>query len=309
MLLRLITFTILSTILFTSCKPIEIGQQSDVADPSSYVVKSGELSNDEIWSNKILVQKDVIVPKGVLLTIQPKTIVKFASNTKLIVHGTLVANGEANKAVTMTSNEPEPKPGDWAGIIFTQSSQNSKIEYCVIQFHNQVLCQSDYVRIRQSIIAEGGSVGIIFESASASIEDCMVTKNQIGILCDKSAYPTIEHNAITSNLTDGIVCKGASYPTISYNVINNNRKNGIYCCEASSPQIAFNNIMYNGSWAVYGGGKLTSNFIRGNKEQGMDAIDTSDNLSSSQFQGVESLDSPRSSPVLEAGIRKEEDWY
>ncbi len=293
------------------CKPIEIGQPMDTTESSSLfntVKKSGNLTTDEVWSGKILVEGDVIIPKGNVLTIESGATIKFAKGTKMIVDGTLLANGQVNRAITLTSNESNPQPGDWEGIIFSESSQNSRIEYCVLQFHNQIICRSDSLRLSDSIIAEASSAGIIFEASSPTIEDNMFTNNAIGIICDKSSAPNINHNAITSNLSDGIQCKGSSYPSISFNVISNNRKNGIYCLSASSPEIISNNIIYNGSWAVYGGGKLTSNYIRGNREQGMDAIDTGQTLSGSQYQGVENVDAPRSSPVADAGVRKKERW-
>ncbi|MGQ9608155.1 MAG: right-handed parallel beta-helix repeat-containing protein [bacterium] len=304
------TYLSLLLIMFLGCKPIEIGQQIDTTESSSVpaVKKSGTLTADEVWSGKILVDGDVTIPKGNVLTIESGATIKFAKATKMLVDGTLLANGQVNRAITLTSNESNPQPGDWEGIIFTQSSQNSRIEYCVIQFHSQIICRSDSLRLNDSIIAEGSTAGIIFESSSPTIEDNMITNNSIGIICDKSSAPNINHNAITSNLADGISCKGSSYPTISFNVISNNRKNGIYCLSASSPEITSNNITYNGGWAVYGGGKLISNYIRGNREQGMDAIDTGQNLSSSQYQGVENVDAPRSSPVPDAGVRKKERW-
>lgn len=307
-------FSVLSAfillMMFSGCKPIEIGQPMDTTDSSfaSAVKKSGILTSDEVWSGKILVDGDITIPKGNVVTIESGTIIRFAKGTKMIVDGTLLANGQVNRAITLTSNESNPQPGDWGGIIFSESSQNSRIEYCVLQFHTQIICRSDSLRLNDSIIAEGSSAGIVIEASSPTIEDNMITNNAIGIICDKSSAPNINHNAITSSLADGIECKGSSYPSISFNVISNNRKNGIYCLGASSPEIVSNNITYNGSWAVYGGGKLTSNYIRGNREQGMDAVDTGQTLSGSQYQGVENVDAPRSSPVPDAGVRKKERW-
>lgn len=305
-------FFVLSVFLliaFFGCKPIEIGQPMDNVDSSSVsaVKKSGTLTADEAWSGKILVDGDITIPKGNVVTIENGATIRFAKGAKMIVDGTLLANGQVNRAITLTSNESNPQPGDWGGIIFSESSQNSRIEYCVIQFHTQIICRSDSLRLNDSIIAEGSSAGIIIESSSPTIEDNMITNNATGIICDKSSAPNINHNAITSNLTDGIECKG-SYPSISFNVISNNRKNGIYCLSASSPEIISNNITYNGSWAVYGGGKLASNYIRGNREQGMDVVDTGQTLSGSQYQGVENIDAPRNSPVPDAGVRKKERW-
>jgi hypothetical protein len=303
-----ICFLIFAFGLFGGCKPIEIGEPLDITEDSKAIRKSGELTEDEIWTGTIIVEDDVIVPKNDTLTIDRGSKIKFTKNASLIIDGTLFAEGQPNKAITLTSNEAEPKAGDWGGIIFSESSLNSKVQYCVFQFHTQLICSSDSLNMNNCIIAEGSVAGIVFEVAAPTFEDNMVTKNGTGIICDKSASPTIAHNAITANLVDGIECKGSSFPKILYNVINTNRKNGIYCHSGASPEISYNNISYNGSWAVFGGGKLKSNFIKGNKEQGMEAIDTRETLSGIQYQGAESVGTPRSSPITEAGIRKEERW-
>lgn len=306
--LFLLLVLIFGIVVCVGCKPIEIGEPLGTDDPSSIIKKSGEISKDEIWSGAILVEGDVIISKNGSLTIDKGSRVKFAKNARLIVDGTLYAEGEENKSITFTSNETVPKPGDWGGIIFNESSLNSKLEFCVFQFHTAIVCRSDSLKLNNCIITEGSIAGIIFEITSPTIEDNIITKNNVGIICDKSSSPTISHNAITSNLNDGIECKGSSFPTISYNVISNNRRNGIYCYSGATPTISFNNITFNGSWAVSGGGKLSSNFIKGNREQGMDAVDTRESLSSSQYQGVENVESARSSAVIEAGVRKKERW-
>ena len=293
--------------LCLGCQPIKIGEPGGMADSSEPVKKSGEIAGDEVWSGVVIVESDVIVPKGSALTIRSGTKIKFSRGSKLVVNGSLYAEGEANRAITMTSAELEPKPGDWGGIVFSDSSFNSRMEYCFMEFHTQIICHSDSLQLTHSVIAQGSAAGIICDSASPTIEDNMITKNGVGILCEGSASPVISYNAIIANLLDGIECKGSSIPTISYNVITNNRKNGITCNSVASPEISYSNIMYNGGWAVYRGGKLISCFVQGNKERG-NAIDTNTSLSSDQYYGVESVDSPRSSQVEDAGVRKEERW-
>lgn len=295
-------------VLCVGCQPIELGQPGAMSESAIPVKKSGDLMRDAAWSGVIIVEGDVIIPTGVTLTIDNGTKVKFARGTKLVVHGSLNVEGHVNRAVTMTSAEITPKTGDWGGIIFSESSLNSRVEYCVIDYHEQIICRSDSLRLIDSIIAEGKIAGIICDSASPTIEDNMFTKNGVGIRCEGSASPTINYNAITANLGDGIECRDASFAAISYNVISTNRKHGIACYSASSPDITYNNIIYNGGWAVYDGGKMTSNFIQGNNEQGMGAIDTSRSSYSDQYYGVESVESPLSSRVEEAGVRKKERW-
>lgn len=308
--MKYLTFSLLIVIvLCTGCRPIEIGQPSgDVQAKSPPVNKSGELTVDESWSGNIIVQSDVTVPKDIALTIDKGTRVKFLKGSKLLIEGSLYAEGQINSPIHLSSGEPQPKPGDWNGIIFSEYSLNAKIEYCVIDFHTQILCQNDSLQITNSVIAEGSVAGIVCIASSPTIEDSMITKNLIGIICEKSASPVINHNAITANITDGIECKTSSFPKITNNVVSNNRKDGISCYSASSPEIESNNIIFNGGWAVYGGGKLKSNFIQGNKERGMDTVDTGQSFSGDQFYGVESVESPRSNRIMDVGVRREERW-
>jgi len=299
---------IMIAIALVGCHPIQIGQPGGSSISSSPVVKSGELAGNEVWSGTIIAEKDVTVPKGITLTIDKGTKVRFSRDSKLIINGTLYADGQVNSAITLTSDEPEPKPGIWGGVIFSETSTNSRVEYCVFEFHTQILCRSDTLHLANSIIAEGSVAGMVCDSSSPTLEDNLITKNGTGIHCEGSASPTISHNAITANSLDGIECRGACFATISYNVISNNLKNGIYCRSAASPEVTFNNIIHNGGWAVYGGGKLSSNFIQGNREQGINTIDTSESLSSNQYYGIERIDSPRPLAIQEAGVRKKQRW-
>ncbi|MBD3180814.1 hypothetical protein GF312_00880 [Candidatus Poribacteria bacterium] len=290
------------------CQPIEIGEPGAMTGNTAPVEKSGELTKDETWTGNIIVKDDILVPEDITLIITDGTTIKFEKDKKLLVDGNLYVEGQPNRAVIMTSAESEPEPGDWGGILISDLSLDTRIEYCVIDFHTLIVCQSDSLRLNRCIIGQASQVGLVFKACSPTIEDNKITKNGIGILCDDSASPNINYNVITANLRDGIECKRSSFAKISHNLISNNLGNGISCYSGSSPEINQNNIMYNSDWAVYGGGKLNRNFIQGNKERGMDVIDTGESMNGDQYYNVESVDSPRSSRIEEAGVRREERW-
>ncbi|MGB9597223.1 MAG: hypothetical protein ACPL7B_13160, partial [Candidatus Poribacteria bacterium] len=173
--LFLILVLILGIVIYIGCKPIEIGEPLATDDTANVIKKTGEINKDEVWSGTILVEGNVIISKNGSLTIDKGAKIKFAKNAKLIVDGTLYAEGEENRSITFTSNETAPKPGDWDGIIFNESSLNSKMEFCVVQFHNAILCRSDSLKLNNCIIAEGSIAGIIFEITSPTIEDNIIT--------------------------------------------------------------------------------------------------------------------------------------
>ena len=60
--------------------------------------------------------------------------------------------------------------------------------------------------------------------------------------------------------------------------------------------------------AVEGGGKMISNFVQGNNEQGVNTVDTGRSPYSDQYDGIESVESPLSTYIIEAGVRKKERW-
>lgn len=73
---------------------------------SLFILKQGELHQDEIWTGKILLVSDVIVPEGRTLSIAPGTWLVFneadfdnhgkhTERSELIVDGTLIAQADS----------------------------------------------------------------------------------------------------------------------------------------------------------------------------------------------------------------------
>jgi parallel beta-helix repeat protein len=230
--------------------------------------------------------------------------VGFYTETKKMiqftVNGTLYAEGNEQNPIRFTSLKIKHNPGDWAGIVFGETSLNSTLNFNIIQYHQQILIRSDSLRITNNIITNSSGAGIICDSASPFIEDNEITKNEIGIKCVGNTSVEITRNFIRAN-NYGIVCEDGATPKITHNIISDNRQDGITSYSASSPTITSNNILRNGGWAVYNGGRLSDNFIQGNNKAGPGAIDTGTEYISEQYQGVEEVEQPRSSEVMDAG--------
>ncbi|MBF9238572.1 T9SS type A sorting domain-containing protein [Hymenobacter sp. BT683] len=96
-------------------------------------VPAGVLTGNITWSNTniYLINGNVVVGPGAVLTIQPGTIIKGDrnSNGTLIVArgGRLEANGTATQPIVFTSNQPAGSRarGDWGGIIMLGRSQEN----------------------------------------------------------------------------------------------------------------------------------------------------------------------------------------
>ena len=107
--------------------------------PPTWTTVSSNITANTTWyaaSSPYIVTADIAVNAGIKLTIQPGVVVKFAAAKKLTVNGILSAVGNAGAAhhlhldqgrprratPTATARPAHPKPGDWGGIIFADSS-------------------------------------------------------------------------------------------------------------------------------------------------------------------------------------------
>ncbi len=145
-----------------------------------FVVKSGVINEDEVWSGKIHVTGDIDVIEGVTLTILPGTIIKvaltddqhkgsgepqtdiyfpkdppFYHNEKITItiHGTLNAVGTPDDMIVFTSVSENPTTYDWWGIdIF-----HGRLEYAIVEYGqgNVGIQQSSDVVIANNIIRNG----------------------------------------------------------------------------------------------------------------------------------------------------------
>jgi len=90
-----------------------------VAVCSTAVGKAEELIQDTTWSGTYIIENTVIVPAGIVLSIEPGTVVLMKDAAELVVYGQLLAEG--------TEFEP---------IHFTRSEEGTNSLYTVRRRHN-----------------------------------------------------------------------------------------------------------------------------------------------------------------------------
>ena len=211
--------------------------------------------------------------------------------------------GSSGTVGNTVAAEP-PKSGDWAGVRIETTSPNSRITYTRIQHANVgIRIRTDAVQVERCLFGENRT-GIICESTNPTISSSEFNRNGTGSKFQGSAAPDLEYNEFTANQY-AIVCEDDSRPRIQYNILRANYENAIICYSTASPEIVSNNITNNVGWAVYDGGRLRDNFIRGNKQVGGNIIELGIGTQSDQFYGVEEVFDPRNSPVVEAGVPRE----
>jgi len=95
----------------------------------------GELSGDTVWTaaeGPYRITADLTVPFGVTLTIEPGVTVFFEPDTKIIINGTLAADGLEYESIRFTSMPGASGP--WNGLQFINTGTNNRISRAVLEY-------------------------------------------------------------------------------------------------------------------------------------------------------------------------------
>ena len=102
-------------------------------------IMNNSIAQNTTWDSKLpyIIYQSVSIEEGANLTLAPGTRLFFHSNATMNVKGTLTANGTKKDSIVFTSDRLEKiyseVPGQWNGIHFYPSSENSKINYAIIK--------------------------------------------------------------------------------------------------------------------------------------------------------------------------------
>jgi parallel beta-helix repeat protein len=272
-----------------------------VGTVSATAVEEGEakvITADTVWEGDVQVAGEVIVQAEATLLLRPGTTVRFIpaegeeeKKARLVIRGTLLAQGTETGPIVFTSAAPDPAPGDWGGLLFDHANDRPNrlrsvtVEYAAngigggyslllvedsLLRHNTVGFSAgrDFKGGLFRTTVTGNETGIAFnQSSGVSVENCTIRDNsRQGIACVFSSSPMIRNSEITGNGEAGISCLQGSSPLIDGNLIVGHVR-GITMQLKSRPHISRNEISGNetGIWAeklVFP--KILDNLITGN---------------------------------------------
>ena len=194
------------------------------AASASTSIPAGNVSGTwDLSSSPYLINGDITVPSGEILTIEPGVVVEFQNWYRLIVNGTIQANGTSSQQIVFTATPPGPGEPGWPGIDFIDAPENSVLQYCIIENGQSIAADPN---------DRGGAIYML--NSSPQIKNCTMRNIRVrrygaAIYCDNSS-PLIEGCTITNNLV-GYYTSGAG--------------GAIYCTNNSQPQILGNIISHN----------------------------------------------------------------
>jgi parallel beta-helix repeat protein len=176
-----------------------------------------------------VIQKDIIISKGAVLTIDPGVEVQFVvpagskvgSASNLVIEGGLKAVGNA---ATPISFNPAVTGSLWGALYFYNAdSANCILQGCLVK-GGRIVCNGASPTITQCAIY-GAKTGIeIYANSQPQIVNNKITANGYGInLRADTASPVITNNEVYNNNV-GFYFENFGTPTVSGNRIYNNLK-------------------------------------------------------------------------------------
>jgi parallel beta-helix repeat protein len=101
---------------------------------------SGELNEDTTWSGTVILEDNVIVLAGKVLSIEPGTEVLMKEAVSLVVYGQLLADGNEAKPIRFTRYEDGTT---WKQFTFVEAA-DSRLAHCIIEYADSEGAHQDY---------------------------------------------------------------------------------------------------------------------------------------------------------------------
>jgi hypothetical protein len=180
------------------------------------------LTSDETWRGEVRIRGSVVVPRGVTLTIEPGTVVRFEKidvdgdgigDSELYVEGNLVAEGAPGRPIVFTSAEKTPSARDWK-YLFVNLSRKTILTRCVSEY---------------------AFSGVQIHFSRATVTNCLFRRNVDGFRFS-TAEGTFSRNRMTENVYGVRYEERNSNAVLSGNDIAGN-KVGIFCVMESTGKV------------------------------------------------------------------------
>lgn len=127
------------------------------------------IDRNTTWKGTILIHDVVLVERGITLTIEPGTTIRFNKIDRdkdgigdggIVVEGNIIARGTKKDKIIFSSASESPEKKDWSYIMILTAESNNIFEYC--EFHYAF-------------------TGLQIQYSNAKISDCLFKNNHEGL--------------------------------------------------------------------------------------------------------------------------------
>ncbi|NVO21062.1 MAG: right-handed parallel beta-helix repeat-containing protein [Bacteroidetes bacterium] len=190
---------------------------------AAQVFVGGALSQNTTFNkanNPYIVTENLIVPKGITLTIEPGAELVFYSNTQLMVKGVLVARGTESDSIQFVMSTQIPNAYLWNGIVFDSTFASfdatgsylggTILSYASIYNSNYSLTISGNsgILIENSLLRKSGDGIYLSEGTNNIIRNCRIEQTGFGIFIPSGSHVSnnrFENNEIINNINIGFL--------------------------------------------------------------------------------------------------------
>ncbi len=233
-------------------------------DSNSYLdVIGGTITKDSVWPAllpyRILSQITIQGIDGAdgvtALTLDPGVTMQFNPGQSITIGnssgspGALVAEGTSGSPIVFTSNQPTPATGDWNGIYFANTADDSQcllshceVGYAGISSYGGIRAIQSNPVISDTRIHHSPAYGLSANNADITLAGCEIDNNGSHGIYISSCAPDIIGTDFHDNGDFDIYYAG--YPTGGI-ITGNTIRNGIYVVSGTLSSITGNTIEYN----------------------------------------------------------------
>ena len=196
--MRSLLFVLLTLLL---CCPAWAANQPLQLD-KAYITK------DTTWSGTVILRGQNVVRRGVTLTIEPGTVIKFPwvdadgdgiGDGELTVEGRLIARGTTAKPILFTSGKKDPAPKDWT-FVQISVSKDSLVAHCIFEYAFSGLQVHYSSAVIRDSLFRNNFEGIRFSTTDILIEHNDLIDNYYGVRCEANgSRTTITKNRFVGN--------------------------------------------------------------------------------------------------------------
>jgi len=226
----------------------------------SIEVTGEQINQDTLWkkliapyiivSGNVSVHKDTATPAT--LTIEPGTVVKFASSSGLRIGngaslGSLIARGTASERITFTRNS---STGTWSGITFYDGTvdETAVVENVDISYASGLTLSSASPVFRNCTISALADY-VNLSNSNPTLDNVTISNNGSYGISLSSSSPTITGGSLTNTSPTGFGIRGSGSPVISsysVSIANSSEKYGLYLTSTTSALSVTNSTISNG---------------------------------------------------------------
>ncbi len=213
--LSLVLLALLGVLVATSFTPVQAAPHRTTIISSGYITQNTEWT---VANSPYEIANDLTIEPGITLTIQPGVEVRFRTNTRLIVNGTLNAVGSADAQITFTG--VTKTPGSWKDITVQNVGENTgsaTLHHVVIEYGGEPINSPGLLHVRaaaldlrNSTLRHSGRAGLIFSGSerAVTVQDSEFNNNAtdaVHFVLGLDVDPVLHNLKASGNGADAVV--------------------------------------------------------------------------------------------------------